>query len=393
MRSFELALARRLGWKPEGRSKVSPAVGVAVAGVALSVVVMLLSVAVMLGFKSEVSNRLMSLDDAVTITGYNADGDASDFNPAEVLSVISLPEGASVSGRVTTFGLLKTPDDFMAVELEGNDCGALPDSAIWISNSTALKLKLQKGDKIPTYFFINNRLRVRSLTVDSLYSTGFSEHDDMVAYASPAMIRQLLDIPGDNVHELALTNIAADEITPLAGQFHSELLSAYYSGQLDSVYGISTIFQTDANFFSWLALLDTNVIVILVLMGGIAAFTLISSLFIIILERVRTIGLLKALGASNAQIRRVFMLMAERLVFRGLLWGNIIGLGLTVMQWQTHLIPLNPESYYVDFVPVEFNLWYVLGVNVGAIVLSWIVLMIPAMIVARISPASTMRYE
>ena len=134
-------------------------------------------------------------------------------------------------------------------------------------------------------------------------------------------------------------------------------------------------------------------VVILILMTIVAAVTLISSLFIIILERIKTIGLLKALGASNRQIRRVFMLMAERLVIRGLVWGNLLAVGLITLQYFTHAVKLDPASYYVDHVPVSLTPGWFIGVNIGALAVSWLVLMLPAMTIARISPATTMRYE
>lgn len=393
MKGFELTLARRLAWKAEGRKRVSPAVGVAVAGVALSVVVMLLSIAIMLGFKDEVMARIMSLDDSITITGYTSDSRPSAFNPAEVLSAITLPEGAETVPHTSVPAILKTTDDFMGIDLQSDAAGQLPDSVIVLSEAIASKLQLSPGDRVPAYFFINDRLRVRMLTVSDIYNSGFSEHDEAVAYCSPALPESLLSLPGGYVHSLGIRNIPAGRIDALATEIYSSLLSAYYSGRLTSAYGITTILQSDASFFSWLRLLDTNVVVILILMSLVAAFTLVSSLFIIILERVRTIGLLKALGATNRQIRKIFMLMTERLVLRGLLIGNIVGLLLIAVQNTTHLLPLDPASYYVDFVPVRFSLAAIAGLNIGALLLSWLVLMLPAMIIARISPATTMRYE
>lgn len=393
VKGFELTLARRLAWKAEGRRRVSPAVGVAVAGVALSVVVMLLSIAIMFGFKDEVTRRIMSLDDAITITGYTPDSRLSTFDPAEVLSVIPLPRGATTVGHTSIPGILKTPDDFLGVNFLGESTSALADTSVILSQTIASKLGLERGSRVPAYFFVDDRLRVRMLTVDSLYNSGFGEHDDAVVYCAPSLPASLLGLPRGNVQSLGIRDVPADSINRLATDVYTSLLSAYYAGQLTSAYGITTILQSDASFFSWLRLLDTNVAVIMILMSLVAAFTLISSLFIIILERVRTIGLLKALGATNGQIRKVFMLMAERLVVRGLLIGNAVGLTLIALQWATHAVPLDPASYYVDFVPVRLTLGAVLGLNLGALLLSWLVLLLPAMIVARISPASTMRYE
>ncbi len=391
---FELSLARRLAWKQTGSRRVTPAVGVAIAGVALSILVMLLSVAVMTGFKQEVRRSVLNIDDAVTVTGFDSDGNPAAFDSAEVLDEISLPDGAYTVGHTAIAGILKTTDDFMAVSLEGSDA-VEPDSlsSVIVSRTQASALGLEEGDKIPAYFFVDNRLRVRSLRVDSIYYTGIAEHDDNIAYCSPRLPGILLGLPDGYVQSVGIRGVEPDLIKPLASQIHSQLLTAYYTGKLTGAYGLTDVYQTDAQFFSWLDLIDTNVVVILALMSIVAAVTLISSLFIIILERVKTIGLLKALGASNRQIRRVFMLMAERLVIRGLFWGNLLALVIIAVQNFTEIIPLDPASYYVDHVPVELTFGWFIGVNLGAIAVSWLVLIVPAMTVAKISPATTMRYE
>lgn len=392
---FELTLARRLAWKQPEARRVTPAVAVAVTGVALSILVMLLSGAIMSGFKREVQQTIFNIEDELTLTGYDLDDNPAAFPFEEPMAAITLPEGAYAVGQTSISGILKTPEDFLAVSLEGNGDAVSPDSigSVVISRQQATALNLSVGDRIPAYFFVDNRLRVRSLRVDSIYSTGIGEHDLNVAYCSPRLPGELLGLPDGYVHSIGFRGVSPEAIKPLASQMHSQLLTAYYSGKLTGAYAITDVFQTDAQFFSWLNLIDTNVIVILALMAVVASVTLISSLFIIILERVKTIGLLKALGASNRQIRRVFMLMAERLVMRGLLWGNLLALLLIGVQHFSHLVPLDPGSYYVDHVPVYFSLTWFIGVNLGALAVSWLVLMVPAMTVAKISPASTMRYE
>jgi lipoprotein-releasing system permease protein len=255
------------------------------------------------------------------------------------------------------------------------------------------QLGLSVGDKVPAYFFVDNRLRVRMLTVASLYTSGVDEQDGAVAYCAPQLPAALLSLPDGYVQSIGVKGVSLDESEALAQQIHDELMDAYYTGQTDEAFGISQIKQTGAGYFAWLDLLDTNVVVILALMSAVAAFTLISSLFIIILERVKTIGLLKSLGAPNRLIRRTFMLLAERMVVTGLVIGNVVGIALIQLQMHTHLIPLDPDAYFVEFVPMRFEPWSILIINLGALALSWLVLMLPAMIVARISPATTMRYE
>jgi lipoprotein-releasing system permease protein len=391
-------LARKLAWHPqtESRRKKSPAVTIAVSGVALSIVVMILSVAVVMGFKDEVRNQILERDDAVNITAYAQTGEMKAFDRAATEALITLPDGAYTVGHIEISGILKTPDDFLGVNFRSAPAEVCnPDSAdcVRLSRKMAAQLSLSVGDRVPAYFFIDNRLRVRMLTVASLYTSGVDEQDGAVAYCAPQLPAALLSLPDGYVQSIGVKGIGLDESEAVAQQIHDELMDAYYTGQTDEAFGISQIKQTGAGYFAWLDLLDTNVVVILTLMSAVAAFTLISSLFIIILERVKTIGLLKSLGAPNRLIRRTFMLLAERMVITGLLIGNVVGIALIQLQMRTHLVPLDPDAYFVDFVPMRFEPWSIVVINLGALALSWLVLMLPAMIVARISPATTMRYE
>ncbi|MDE5958935.1 MAG: hypothetical protein K2G59_02065, partial [Muribaculaceae bacterium] len=280
-------------------------------------VIMLIRVAGVLGFKKEVKERLMSINDSITITAYAPDGEQSPLNPDEVSELIggTLPANATLTPHLQTAAIIKTDNDFAAIGLKSSASHVSPDSvnSVALSAITASRLGLGKGERILAYFFIDNRLRVRPLTIDSIYSSGIDEHDSSVGYCSEALIRQLTKLDTDMASSLGISGLAHEQIAPLARQIHNTLLSAYYTGLTTNAYGISTIEQTDAVYFTWLDLLDTNVIVIITLMAAVAAFTLISSLFIIILERVKTIGLLKSLGADNRLIRRTFMLMTERL--------------------------------------------------------------------------------
>ncbi len=160
-----------------------------------------------------------------------------------------------------------------------------------------------------------------------------------------------------------------------------------------SAYHITDVLETNALYFNWLDLLDTNVAVIIILMTIVSAFTLISSLFIIILERVNMIGLMKALGATNSLIRKIFIYMSERLVIRGIIIGDILAIGIILLQQHTHFLHLDPEAYYLSYVPVEFNWWYLALLNIGVIIVSCAVLIVPSAAISRMTPAKTLRYE
>lgn len=385
-------MARHLGWKLPEAQRVTPAVAVAVAGVALSVLVMLLSISIVRGFKLEVQHNILSLHDPITITGYDEYDRPAPFPISEITASLTLPDGAEAVPHIEQAAILKTPDDFLGINLQSAST-ALADTSLIVSRTQADLLQLSKGQRVPAYFFVDDRLRVRQLTVDSIYTTPIAEHDLITAYASPQMLQPLLGLPDGYTHTLGIKGIDTDEIETVAADLHSQLLNAYYQGQLNQAYGLTDIFQTDAQYFSWLNLLDTNVVVIIALMAAVAAVTLTSSLFVIILERVKTIGLLKALGADNGQIRRIFVLMTERLIMRGLVIGNILALLFIVIQSATHIIPLDPASYYIDHVPAHFSLAAFIITNIAVIAVSYTVLMLPAMTVARISPVTALRYE
>lgn len=195
------------------------------------------------------------------------------------------------------------------------------------------------------------------------------------------------------VTAIALEGLDKDNIAADADRLQQVLLSAYRSGQLSEVYPVTDILETGAVFFNWLDLLDTNVVVIFILMIAVAAFTLISSLFIIILDRVTTIGILRSLGASGQAVNRIFIFVALRLVGLGMIIGNALSIGIIALQRATHFLKLDPDMYYLNYVPLEFNWTTILMLNTGTAVAAWLILILPARLAARVDPASAMRYE
>lgn len=228
-----------------------------------------------------------------------------------------------------------------------------------------------------------------------IYDTHFGDYDGLYVFGSIEMLRRMCGLGSDTGSAIEITGLKSDEEIDECGRIlSSALMQGYYDGTTDrTLYTVANVHDTAALYFNWLSLLDTNVVVILLLMGLVAGLTLVSSLFIIILERVSMIGILKALGAGNRLIERTFIIVAERLVVRGLAIGNAVGLGLIIVQRQWHLLPLNPEAYYLDYVPAEINWWWVLGLNLAVVAVAALVLILPSRIIATLSPASSMRYE
>ena len=206
-------------------------------------------------------------------------------------------------------------------------------------------------------------------------------------------LRSIAGIGTDAGTRVDLRGLPVGDIEEISAELQSGLLTAAATGDLDAYYPVRNIMQTGAMYFNWLALLDTNVVVIFILMLAVSGFTLVSSLFILILERVRTIGILRALGAGKPAVRRIFVYLTMKTVGIGLLIGNILGICLLLVQRIWHIIPLDPEMYYLSSVPVEINWLYFVLLNLGVAVASWLILVLPAHLASGIDPAGAVKYE
>lgn len=417
--NVELFIARRIRLKDTRSRSASPSVLIAVSGIALAVAVMILSICIVLGFKHEIRDKVMGFDAHLTISATDGYGDGAsrdlvDCSPALLTVIRSELPDASVSVTLDQPGILKTSDDFMGVVVRGISPdgdwsfvhgniidGALPDyrsadslrNSVVISAPMASALRLAVGDKVHAYFFTDNNVRARRLTVAGIYDTHFSDYDNIYLFASADLTRSLNGATSSEGSRIELRLPSVDDIDAATATLQQALADACYAGALDKLYTVDNVYHTGMMYFNWIALLDTNVIVILVLMSLVSGFTLISCLFIIILERVNMIGILKAIGAANSQVRRTFIYVAERIVIRGLLIGNLIALAVVLVQSRFHLLPLDPAAYYLSYVPVEIDWWRILLLNVGVVVLSAAMLVLPSQLISRISPARSIRFE
>ncbi|MDE6249104.1 MAG: ABC transporter permease, partial [Paramuribaculum sp.] len=266
-------------------------------------------------------------------------------------------------------------------------------NTIIISTDKARKLGAVEGDRIYAHFFRNNTIASRRLTVKAVYDTRFSDYDGLYAFTPALLLQQLAGVDSTTVGAVEINGIQGRNVEEVTDRLRAATMQLSINDTPGRIYEVSNVRQAGAMYFNWLELLDTNVAVILILMTLVSGFTLISSLFILILDRINTIGLLKAMGADNSLVRAIFIVMAERLVVRGLVIGNIIGLGLLFVQHKWHLIPLDPEAYYLAFVPVEINWWYIVVLNVGVAVVSCLMLILPSQMISTLSPARSIRYE
>lgn len=417
--NLPLWIAGRLSLKPQNKKKRSPGVTIAVAGFAIAIAIMMIAIAIVMGFKNSIKDKLLGLESAVTISLIEQNPETNNtYVPSEeLISNIrkDLPDGVSLSTTLNATALLKTSEDYLGVFLRGNEPGSpqeeyirenliegtYPDYAsgeddnkIVVSATAARLLKLKPGDKTYLHFFVDGNVKTRPAIISGIYDTSFSERDKLLAFASPNMISKVYKLPEGSATTLNVAGkINESDIEELSQQLQSTLLQEYYSGKTSQILDAQPVRRRAAMYFNWLDLLDTNVVVIIVLMGLVSGFTLISCLLILILERIQMIGILKSLGATDAMIRKIFLAMAMKIVLLGLVIGNVTGLGLLLLQKHTHLIPLDPEAYFLDSVPVEIIPWQMAALNVGAVILAGAILILPTSIISTISPATTVRYE
>lgn len=414
--SVPFFIARRMSLRTSQRGG-STGLIVAVTGITLSVVVMIVSVAVMTGFRDEIRNKVIGFDSQISIAPKATDNTAASIllSRADLAPIDSiLPESAGYTLTARQPAILKTPDNFTGSIIKGVDKdydwtfiksnlvdGTIPDynsdSTIYhivLSRAIAESLSLSTGEKIDTYFLGSGAYKVRRLKIAGIYDTHFDEYDRNTIFGSLQMLRRIADVPDSCATIAEINGLPDDEsIDRTEEAISGAFLDEIYSGRTERHYNVVSIHRLAALYFNWLALLDTNVKVILSLMSLLTVLTLVSSLFILILRRVNTIGILKALGASNRQIRTTFIIMSVRILTRGLITGNLIGIGLLYLQKSTHIIPLNPEAYYLNHVPVVIDWGTIASLNAGIILLSLAVLLLPSAIIATIPPSRAINYE
>ena len=412
---MESFIARRLYQSEQGSRKVSrPAVLIAQAGVALGLAVMLLTIAVSFGFKHEVREKAVGFSAHLHISNYES---AQEYEALPVaadtalLHTLRSMRGVEhVQRYVTKPGVFRTDDNFMGYVLKGvgEDYdlsfyaqylreGVLPqfsDSVasgeVLISRVIADKLQLRVGDRVDSYF-LQGTMRARRYTIAGIYETGFSDYDRLFVITDLKAVQTLNRWEADQVAGIEVRLSDFGKLEDMSWELSTIL------DRTEDKYGEEYLVQsvTDINpgLFAWLEVLDMNVWLILALMIGVAAFTMISGLLILIIERTQFIGILKALGASDASVRKAFLYLAMLIIGKGMLWGNIVGLGLCAIQKLTHVIPLDPANYYLDCVPIEFNWIFIIAVNVAMFVLSVLVLIVPSHLISRIYPTKAMRFE
>lgn len=410
-------ISRRLRLRGSGTGS-GVGVLIAVAGVAIAVMVMEFTLAIVVGFKDGIRNKLTGFDAQITVGApYDAAAGLQERyyrsdSTVEGIVRAHFPE-ADLRLSLRQPGLLKTDDNFQGVVFLGQSPGSdfdferanivegrwpdfaadSADNLIVLSRPIARMLNLGVGDKVFSTFIFDETVKLRRHTVAALYESNFGEYDNTVVYASLRGLQRVAGIDSLTANRLDIRGLDTDDIAAEAAALQTELIQAVALGELPHHYPVDNIEHTGAMYFTWLALLDTNVVVIFLLMLAVAGLTLVSSLFILILERVPMIGVLRAMGAPKSTVRGIFVDLAMRLVGVGMLIGNVLGIGLLLIQKFTDAIPLDPAMYYLSSVPVEIRPWAFLTLNVGVAVAAWLILVLPARLASGIDPAKAMDYD
>ena len=414
--NFPLFIARKIYGDNEDKRKVSkPAIRIATIGVAIGLAVMIVSVAVVLGFKHTIRDKVVGFGSHIQVANFLTQQTTLEYPIAIDDSMMNVLKGIDGVQHVQRYamkqGILKTDSDFLGVVFKGVAQefdstfihenmveGAIPqfsDSAnsnnILISKIMADKLRLKTGQRLFAYFIDDNGVRMRKFNISGIYETNLSQYDETICFADLYTTVKLNGWKNDQVTgaEIVVNDFQRVDDTENILIERVNRTTDHYN----ETYSSKTIRDINPQIFSWLDLLDLNVWIILALMVAVAGVTMISGLLIIILERTTMIGVLKALGARNKTIRHTFLWFAVFIIGKGLLLGNLIGIGLIALQHYTGLVKLDPATYYVSTVPVEFNLPLIVILNIATLLICVFVLIGPSYLISHIHPAKSMRYE
>lgn len=404
--NFERFIAKRIVNSSE-RSFSKLIVGIAITGITLGLAVMIISFAIISGFKNEIQEKITGFAGSVQITAYdlNSSYESTPINRnQDFLKTISnnykikkIEPFAYKAGIISSSGdiegiVLKGVDqnfdwDFFADKLLEGSLPTYTDSInsnqVLISSYTANRLSLKNGDSF-TMFFVQDPIRKRKFTISGIYSIGMEDLDKIFVMADIRQIQKLNDWLPTEVGGFEIVANSGFELNDVA-----QLVSLEVGPELNSL----SVAERYPQLFEWLDLLDVNADVILVLMLLVASINMISALLIMILERTNMIGILKALGAGNRSIRKVFIYNAIYLIGYGMLLGNIIGIGFCYLQSQFHFFKLDQESYYLSSVPIDMNIQTILLLNAGTLITSLLMLIIPSSLVSSISPLKAIRFK
>lgn len=381
---------------------------------AIGLAVMIVSVAVVMGFKDTIRNKVVGFGSHIVVKNFMNIQESEErpvcVNDSMLKAVKKCPDVEHAQRYAYKQGLLKTDEDFLGIMLKGvaeewdstfvhenltegsipNFSSSASKNNILISRLMADKLNLKTGDRVFAYFLGDNNVRTRRFTISGIYQTNLTKYDEAIVFCDLYTVQHLNAWEPDQASGIEMTVKDFDNIAEPAEWFINHVNKS--TDKYGETYTSETIKEINPQIFSWLELLDFNVWVILILMVCVACVTMISGLLIIILERVPMIGMLKALGARNGMVRHTFMWFAMFIIVKGLIIGNIIGIGICLIQKYTGIVKLDPQTYYVAEAPIEISLPAILLMNVGTLIVCTLVLIIPSFLVSHVQPVKTMKF-
>ena len=414
--NYPLFIARKIYNGGDKTRKVSkPAITIATVGVAIGLAVMIVSVCVVLGFKHSIRDKVVGFGSNITVANFLTLQSSEQYpivvNDSLVKQLKAIPGVKHVQRYTYIQGILKTDKDFLGVMLKGlgpdfdstfihNNMveGSLPhfsdkenQQKLVISKTIADKLNLKVGQRLFAYFINDQGVRTRKFTIAGIYETNMKQFDSQICFTDLYTTNKLNGWEPDQCSGAELLVNDFSQLNTITYRVLSKVKNTI--DHYGETYSAESIIEQNPQIFSWLDLMDLNVWIILALMIAVAGVTMISGLLIIILERTQMIGILKALGSRNRQIRHIFLWFATFIIGRGLLIGNLIGLGIIFLQKWTGLIKLDPQTYYVSTVPVEIDIPLIIGLNLATMLVCIAVLIAPSYLISRIHPAKSMHYE
>ena len=413
----ELYIARKV-FTQKGNQKgiASKIVSIAVASISLGLTIMIISVAVLLGFKKEVREKVIGFGAHFQVVNYDSNS-SFETHPIKadsnmIAAYRNVPHVVHIQQFATKPGIIKTETEIHGMVLKGVDenfdwtffkenlkDGNIPDLStsnpsveVLISQKVSRLLQVNVGDHLYCYFYNEGQSNPlnRRFTVSGIYNSGMEEFDELFVMGD---IRQVKKLNGWHSAEISGYEIIIDNFDLLSevyANLREVTLNNISESSMLKVYSIVRKYPT---VFDWLSVLDMNVWVLIILMISVAGINMISGLLIVIIERSQMIGILKAVGYSNFSLRKVFLYLSAFLSMRGLLWGNLIGIGVCVFQYYTGFIKLDPVSYYIDTVPIVFNFGYLILLNAGTLVAIVVMIIVPTMFISKISPVDAIAFE
>lgn len=412
--NLELFIAKKITTSDEGEKKIShPIIKIAKVSISLGICVMILAVAIVTGFKSEITNKVTGFGSHIQITNYDNNSSFEtqpiDKTIIDTKLIKQIPGIKHIQSFATKPGILKTKSEIQGVVLNGigkdYDWGFFEQNLvdgevfnldekrsnkILISQKLSNLLQVKTGDKISVYF-IQQPPRERRFEISGIYNTGMEEFDKLFLVCDMRHIQKLNDWEDNEVSGFEIFIDDFKEVSDLTYIVKQTTASSFT--QDGGSVKVRSILRKYPQIFNWLEMLDLNVWVILSLMILVAGINMVSGLLIIILEKTNMIGILKALGTANWSIRKVFLYQSSMIIGKGMLWGNVIGIGICLLQNYFEIIPLDPTNYYVDTVPINLHLSHLILLNIGSLIATVSMLLIPSYLITKISPAKAIRFD